>query len=68
MCVFLGPPSIEARLEILHYCVLELMNKGVVHPKEALRRLNSAHFSSMGGNEQRLYKLALLTDARYSNA
>ena len=65
MCVLIGPPSLEARLEILHSCVLELMTKGVIHPREPLRRLSPAQLSSLGGNEQRLYKLALMTDVQY---
>lgn len=52
----------EARFEILHSCVLELMKKGIIHPKEQIRRFNAANAQNLGGNEQRLYKLALMTD------
>eukprot|EP01034_Spumella_vulgaris_P024389 gene24389-30733_t len=34
--VFLGPPSVGARFNILHSCLLELMNKGVIQPAVSL--------------------------------
>ena len=38
------------------------MKKGIIHPKEQIRRFNAANAQNLGGNEQRLYKLALMTD------
>ena len=37
LCVYLGLPNCQARYQILHSCVVELMEKGLIYPAVPLR-------------------------------